>query len=114
VTTSNQSLSPHRSTHSGKIEKPTSDSFLLSPSPSPLQSYQGDELERVRLRDDVKEYKFREARLLQDYTELEEENISLQKQLSMLKQTQVRGIVLRVAYVCAPEWQCAYACVHRI
>ncbi|XP_056449005.1 protein bicaudal D homolog 2-like isoform X1 [Gadus chalcogrammus] len=53
------------------------------------ESYQGDELERVRLRDDVKEYKFREARLLQDYTELEEENISLQKQVSMLKQTQV-------------------------
>uniref|UniRef100_A0A8C5CTZ7 BICD cargo adaptor 2 n=1 Tax=Gadus morhua TaxID=8049 RepID=A0A8C5CTZ7_GADMO len=53
------------------------------------ESYQGDELERVRLRDDVKEYKFREARLLQDYTEMEEENISLQKQLSMLKQTQV-------------------------
>ena len=49
-----------------------------------------DELERVRLRDDVKEYKFREARLLQDYTELEEENISLQKQVSVLKQTQVR------------------------
>ncbi|KAG7248893.1 hypothetical protein CRUP_006286, partial [Coryphaenoides rupestris] len=47
------------------------------------------ELERSRLRDDVKEYKFREARLLQDYTELEEENISLQKQVSVLKQTQV-------------------------
>ncbi|XP_059899311.1 protein bicaudal D homolog 2-like isoform X2 [Gadus macrocephalus] len=53
------------------------------------ESYQGDELERVRLRDDVKEYKFREARLLQDYTELEEENISLQKQVSLLKQTQM-------------------------
>uniref|UniRef100_A0A8C5AGX6 BICD cargo adaptor 2 n=1 Tax=Gadus morhua TaxID=8049 RepID=A0A8C5AGX6_GADMO len=54
-----------------------------------LEMREGDELERVRLRDDVKEYKFREARLLQDYTEMEEENISLQKQLSMLKQTQV-------------------------
>lgn len=48
------------------------------------------ELERSRLRDDIKEYKFREARLLQDYTELEEENISLQKQVSVLKQSQVR------------------------
>lgn len=48
------------------------------------------ELQRNQLRDDIKEYKFREARLLQDYTELEEENISLQKQVSMLKQSQVR------------------------
>ncbi|XP_064779510.1 protein bicaudal D homolog 2-like isoform X1 [Oncorhynchus masou masou] len=47
------------------------------------------ELQRTSLRDDIKEYKFREARLLQDYTELEEENISLQKQVSVLKQTQV-------------------------
>ncbi|XP_046896938.1 protein bicaudal D homolog 2-like isoform X2 [Hypomesus transpacificus] len=47
------------------------------------------ELQRTRLRDDIKEYKFREARLLQDYSELEEENISLQKQVSVLKQTQV-------------------------
>lgn len=46
------------------------------------------ELQRARLRDDIKEYKFREARLLQDYTELEEENISLQKQVSVLKQNQ--------------------------
>ncbi|XP_071401008.1 protein bicaudal D homolog 2 isoform X7 [Centroberyx affinis] len=47
------------------------------------------ELQRSRLRDDIKEYKFREARLLQDYTELEEENISLQKQVSVLKQSQM-------------------------
>ncbi|NXI35699.1 BICD2 protein, partial [Galbula dea] len=46
------------------------------------------ELQRARLRDDIKEYKFREARLLQDYTELEEENICLQKQVSVLKQNQ--------------------------
>ncbi|MBN3283257.1 BICD2 protein, partial [Polyodon spathula] len=50
---------------------------------------QAVELQRNRLRDDIKEYKFREARLLQDYTELEEENISLQKQVSVLKQSQV-------------------------
>ncbi|KAK2840869.1 hypothetical protein Q7C36_012448 [Tachysurus vachellii] len=47
------------------------------------------ELQRSRLRDDIKEYKFREARLLQDNSELEEENIVLQKQVSVLKQSQV-------------------------
>lgn len=55
-----------------------------------LQKSQMVELQRNQLRDDIKEYKFREARLLQDYTELEEENISLQKQVSVLKQSQVR------------------------
>uniref|UniRef100_I3KKN9 BICD cargo adaptor 2 n=1 Tax=Oreochromis niloticus TaxID=8128 RepID=I3KKN9_ORENI len=53
------------------------------------ESSQMVELQRNQLRDDIKEYKFRESRLLQDYTELEEENISLQKQVSMLKQSQV-------------------------
>ncbi|XP_030636566.1 protein bicaudal D homolog 1 [Chanos chanos] len=47
------------------------------------------ELQRSRMREEIREYKFREARLLQDYTELEEENISLQKQVSTLKQNQV-------------------------
>ncbi|XP_075883092.1 protein bicaudal D homolog 2-like isoform X2 [Nelusetta ayraudi] len=47
------------------------------------------ELQRNHLRDDIKEYKLLEARLLQDYTELEEENISLQKQVLALKQGQV-------------------------
>ncbi|KAM6925370.1 protein bicaudal D homolog 2 isoform 1-T1 [Xenentodon cancila] len=47
------------------------------------------EFQRNQLRDDIKEYKFRESRLLQDYTELEEENISLQKQVLVLKQSQV-------------------------
>ncbi|KAM6981350.1 protein bicaudal D homolog 2 [Aplochiton taeniatus] len=47
------------------------------------------ELQRTQLRDDIREYKVREARLLQDYSELEEENISLQKQVSLLKQSQV-------------------------
>ncbi|NXM76365.1 BICD2 protein, partial [Serilophus lunatus] len=49
---------------------------------------QNVEIQRARLRDDIKEYKFREARLLQDCTELEEENICLQKQVSVLKQNQ--------------------------
>ncbi|KAG7244594.1 hypothetical protein INR49_029613, partial [Caranx melampygus] len=47
------------------------------------------ELQRCQLRDDIREYKVREARLLQDYSELEEENISLQKQVSVLRQNQV-------------------------
>lgn len=47
------------------------------------------ELQRCQLRDDIREYKIREARLLQDYSELEEENISLQKQVSVLRQSQV-------------------------
>ena len=44
---------------------------------------------RSRMREEIKEYKFRETRLLQDYTELEEENITLQKLVSTLKQSQV-------------------------
>lgn len=81
-------------TRSNKIETVVADSSSSS-SPSvylvwPLQNSQMVELQRNQLRDDIKEYKFREARLLQDYTELEEENISLQKQVSMLKQSQVR------------------------
>lgn len=59
--------------------------------PSSRQINQNVELQRGRLRDDIKEYKFREARLLQDYSELEEENISLQKQVSVLRQNQVSG-----------------------
>lgn len=47
-------------------------------------------MKRSQLRDDIREYKVREARLLQDYSELEEENISLQKQASVLRQNQVR------------------------
>jgi len=41
------------------------------------------------MREEIREYKFRETRLLQDYTELEEENITLQKLVSTLKQNQV-------------------------
>ncbi|XP_033968197.1 protein bicaudal D homolog 1-like isoform X1 [Pseudochaenichthys georgianus] len=47
------------------------------------------ELQRSRMREEIREYKFREGRLLQDYTELEEENITLQKLVSTLKQNQV-------------------------
>uniref|UniRef100_A0A8C9U3Q9 BICD cargo adaptor 2 n=1 Tax=Scleropages formosus TaxID=113540 RepID=A0A8C9U3Q9_SCLFO len=53
------------------------------------ESNAAGELQRCRLRDDLKEYKVRESRLLQDCAELEEENICLQKQVSSLKQSQV-------------------------
>lgn len=56
---------------------------------SGLQSNEMLELQRSRMREEIKEYKFRETRLLQDYTELEEENITLQKLVSTLKQSQV-------------------------
>ena len=47
------------------------------------------EAEKGHLRDEMKEYKVRELRQLQDSSELEEENISLQKQVSVLKENQV-------------------------
>uniref|UniRef100_UPI00358F6C50 protein bicaudal D homolog 2-like n=1 Tax=Myxine glutinosa TaxID=7769 RepID=UPI00358F6C50 len=47
------------------------------------------EMQRNLLRDEVKEYKHRESHLLQDCSELEEENIALQKNVSVLRQNQV-------------------------
>lgn len=47
------------------------------------------EAEKGHLRDEMKEYKVRELRQLQDNGELEEENTSLQKQVSVLKENQV-------------------------
>lgn len=64
-------------------------SFSLSYLLSLLQTSEMLELQRSRMREEIKEYKFRETRLLQDYTELEEENITLQKLVSTLKQSQV-------------------------
>lgn len=49
--------------------------------------------ERKNLRAELKEIKFRETRLLTDYSELEEENITLQKQVSVLKSSQVSALV---------------------
>ncbi|KAM9751112.1 protein bicaudal D homolog 2 isoform 1-T2 [Menidia menidia] len=45
--------------------------------------------EKGHMRDEMKEYKVRELRQLQDNGELEEENTSLQKQVSVLKENQV-------------------------
>lgn len=53
------------------------------------KDYHHAESERKHLRAELKECKFRETRLLQDYSELEEENISLQKQVSVLRSSQV-------------------------
>jgi hypothetical protein len=39
---------------------------------------------------ELRDFKYRETRLLTDYAELEEENIMLQKQLSTLRSSQVR------------------------
>ena len=41
------------------------------------------------MKSELKELKFRETRLLSDYSELEEENIGLQKQVSVLRSSQV-------------------------
>ncbi|KAF7265372.1 microtubule-associated protein Bicaudal D [Rhynchophorus ferrugineus] len=46
-------------------------------------------MECKRLRAELREIKFRENRLISDYSELEEENIALQKQVSALKSSQV-------------------------
>ena len=43
------------------------------------------EVQRKTLKDDLREVKFRENRLLQDYSELEEENIAMQKQVGDYK-----------------------------
>lgn len=47
------------------------------------------EVEKTRMREEMKEYKTREVQQLLDNSELEEENISLQKQVSVLKENQV-------------------------
>lgn len=67
-----------------------------------LQANETLELQRSRMREEIKEYKFRETRLLQDYTELEEENITLQKLVSTLKQSQV-GMETLAATHCSPQ-----------
>jgi hypothetical protein len=53
------------------------------------KSKEEKELERRNLRSELRELKFRETRLITDYSELEEENIGLQKQVSVLKSSQV-------------------------
>ncbi|KAL7827460.1 hypothetical protein SRHO_G00331780 [Serrasalmus rhombeus] len=52
--------------------------------------------EKTHMREELKEYKVRELQQLQDNSELEEENISLQKQVSVLKENQVEFEALKV------------------
>lgn len=53
------------------------------------KDHQQAEAERKTQRSELRECRFRETRLLQDYSELEDENISLQKQVSLLRSSQV-------------------------
>jgi len=53
--------------------------------------------ESKQLRAELREVKSRETHLLSDYSELEEENITLQKQIAHLKSSQV-NINIRVLY----------------
>lgn len=48
--------------------------------------------EKMKLKAELKDLKFRETRMLADYSELEEENITLQKQVSGLRSSQVRRV----------------------
>lgn len=51
---------------------------------------QDADTEKLKLKSELKDLKFRETRMLADYSELEEENITLQKQVSNLRCSQVR------------------------
>ncbi|EZA58373.1 protein bicaudal D isoform X3 [Ooceraea biroi] len=53
------------------------------------KDHQQAETERKSLRSELRECRVRETRLLQDYSELEDENILLQKQVSGLRSSQV-------------------------
>ncbi|XP_065427340.1 protein bicaudal D homolog 2-like [Chrysemys picta bellii] len=59
------------------------------------QECQALDAERAQLREELKQHKSRELRQLQDCAELEEENISLQKQVSVLKGNQVEFEALK-------------------
>mgnify|MGYP000337871015 CR=1 FL=1 len=72
------------------LERLSSEHSTMASLVSDLQT-KCDQLEdqRRQLKSELKEYKIRENRNISDYSELEEENITLQKQVSVLKQNQV-------------------------
>lgn len=73
-----------------KLESITSENSSYSSIVSELQQKSETlEEQRRQLKSELKEYKIRENRNIMDYAELEEENCSLQKQVSQLKQSQV-------------------------
>lgn len=72
------------------LERITSENSSFNKAISELQqSSETLEEQRRQLKSELKEYKIRENRNIMDYAELEEENCSLQKQVSQLKQGQV-------------------------
>lgn len=54
--------------------------------------------ERKSLRAELREFKTRETRLITEMSDIEEENIALQKQVSVLKSAQVCSLLLHVIY----------------
>ena len=54
---------------------------------------------KKQMKKELKELKFRETRNLQDYSELEEENISLQKAVLQLKQAQVMYLNMLCTFI---------------
>ncbi|XP_045165047.2 protein bicaudal D homolog 2-like isoform X3 [Mercenaria mercenaria] len=85
-----QSLEVELKTCKQNHERLSSEHTVMANLVSDLQT-KCDQLEdqRRQLKSELKEYKIRENRNIVDYSELEEENISLQKQVSVLKQSQV-------------------------
>jgi len=65
------------------------------------QTVEALELANRQARKEIKEMKIKESRSLAEYSELEEENVTLQKQLLHLKQTQVTYLPL--CLVCLNE-----------
>ncbi|XP_059472813.1 protein bicaudal D isoform X2 [Neocloeon triangulifer] len=62
---------------------------MISENNNLIKSQEEKECERKQLRCELREIKSRETSLLTEYSELEEENITLQKQVSALKSNQV-------------------------
>lgn len=57
---------------------------------------QDADTEKLKLKSELKDLKFRETRMLADYSELEEENITLQKQVSNLRCSQVSILFVEI------------------
>ncbi|CAH1264659.1 BICD2 [Branchiostoma lanceolatum] len=60
------------------------------------QTTESLENQRKELKENIKEHKQRETRLMQDYRQLEEDNLLLKKQMSVLKSSQVEQGALKI------------------